>query len=164
MLFRAVLIDDIENLRDIALETFIATYQDLNNPHDFNEYLAQAFSKDQLVKEISDPFNLFYFIDKDAVTAGYVKLKQHPKTKKLEICRLYVKQGFKGLGIGSSVIDFAVTLTKKLNLNTLMLGVWEKNDVAINFYLKKGFVKTGEHIFQIGNDAQTDWVMCKIIG
>lgn len=43
--------------------------------------------------------------------------------------------------------------------DTLWLGVWESNDLAISFYRKFGFEKCGEHVFMFGNDPQTDWLM-----
>jgi ribosomal protein S18 acetylase RimI-like enzyme len=43
----------------------------------------------------------------------------------------------------------------------LWLGVWEKNERAINFYHRWGFEKFGEHDFILGDDVQTDWLMKK---
>jgi len=39
------------------------------------------------------------------------------------------------------------------------LGVWEKNQRAINFYKKNGFVEFDKHIFKLGEDKQTDIMM-----
>jgi ribosomal protein S18 acetylase RimI-like enzyme len=39
------------------------------------------------------------------------------------------------------------------------LGVWEKNEKAIQFYKKWGFVQFDKHLFQLGDDAQTDIMM-----
>lgn len=41
----------------------------------------------------------------------------------------------------------------------LWLGVWEKNDRAIEFYQNHGFSKFGTHPYYIGEDKQTDWLM-----
>jgi ribosomal protein S18 acetylase RimI-like enzyme len=43
----------------------------------------------------------------------------------------------------------------------MWLGVWEENPRAIRFYQKLGFVEFGEHIFQLGDDAQRDVLMKK---
>ena len=43
----------------------------------------------------------------------------------------------------------------------MWLGVWEENPRAIRFYQKQGFVEFGEHIFQLGDDAQRDVLMKK---
>ena len=39
------------------------------------------------------------------------------------------------------------------------LGVWEKNERAIAFYRKNGFVAFDTHIFKLGDDEQTDILM-----
>ena len=45
--------------------------------------------------------------------------------------------------------------------DVVWLGVWEQNEQAKEFYNKWGFEKFGEHIFMLGDDAQTDWLMQK---
>ncbi|WP_039790739.1 GNAT family acetyltransferase, partial [Paenibacillus riograndensis] len=39
------------------------------------------------------------------------------------------------------------------------LGVWEKNENAIAFYKKMGFVQTGSHSFYMGDEEQIDIIM-----
>lgn len=56
-------------------------------------------------------------------------------------------------------MDFAFSFARQLNKKTVWLGVWEHNLRAINFYKKHGFSKFGEHLFLVGKDAQTDWLM-----
>ncbi len=43
------------------------------------------------------------------------------------------------------------------------LGVWEHNYKAIKFYQDKGFVCFGEHVFVLGEDRQTDFLMKKTL-
>ena len=43
------------------------------------------------------------------------------------------------------------------------LGVWEHNHRALRFYEKNGFTAFGTHIFQLGNDQQTDILMQKSV-
>jgi ribosomal protein S18 acetylase RimI-like enzyme len=43
--------------------------------------------------------------------------------------------------------------------DTLWLGVWENNIRAQVFYRKWNFVKVGTHVFQLGDDPQTDFLM-----
>jgi ribosomal protein S18 acetylase RimI-like enzyme len=43
----------------------------------------------------------------------------------------------------------------------IWLGVWEGNVKAIDFYTQWGFKKFSEHIFMLGDEPQTDWLMKK---
>jgi ribosomal protein S18 acetylase RimI-like enzyme len=41
--------------------------------------------------------------------------------------------------------------------------VWERNDRALAYYRKSGFVDVGSHTFVVGGDAQTDRVMVRAV-
>ena len=53
----------------------------------------------------------------------------------------------------------AIKIAKESNLDYIWLGVWEHNFPAIKFYEKHGFKKFSTHIFKLGNDEQTDYLM-----
>jgi ribosomal protein S18 acetylase RimI-like enzyme len=59
----------------------------------------------------------------------------------------------------SECLQFA----RENNSKWVWLGVWENNERAIAFYKRWGFERFNEHIFMLGNDAQTDWLMKKSI-
>jgi len=45
---------------------------------------------------------------------------------------------------------------------TMWLGVWERNGPAQGLYIGKlGFERVGEHVFDVGGDLQTDWILVK---
>ena len=77
----------------------------------------------------------------------------------IELCRLYNLQEFIGKGIGKSLMLKCLEFAEENRHDTIWLGVWENNNLAINFYRKFGFEKCGEHVFRLGNDLQTDWLM-----
>ena len=58
-----------------------------------------------------------------------------------------------------TALDFA---TKK-NVDWIWLGVWLGNTQAQEFYRKWRFEKFHEHVFQMGGDPQTDWLLRKKI-
>lgn len=53
--------------------------------------------------------------------------------------------------------------TRKLGMRTIWLGVWEQNTAAIAFYERQGFERFGEHVFRIGNDDQTDYLLARVL-
>ena len=50
-------------------------------------------------------------------------------------------------------------IAMNINAMYIWLGVWEKNTKAIRFYKKNGFIEFDKHIFNLGNDEQTDIMM-----
>lgn len=55
----------------------------------------------------------------------------------------------------------ALERAKNAGASGAWLGVWERNFPAIAFYERMGFVRAGEHVFMLGDDAQTDYIMYK---
>ena len=78
-----------------------------------------------------------------------------------EIERIYISGKFQKLGLGKHLMEQAMSLAEELGKKRIWLGVWEHNENAITFYQKKGFFKTGEHSFFMGDDEQIDWIMVK---
>lgn len=154
--------EDIEQLRDISAQTFYETFAIHNTKPDMDKYLAENLSSTQLLSELKDPASAFYFIKHDNKVIGYLKLRQANigvKEAGMEIERIYVLTDFQGTGAGNQLMAFARETALQASKKYIWLGVWEKNEKAIRFYLKQGFIKTGSHIFKLGNDEQTDFIM-----
>ena len=81
----------------------------------------------------------------------------------LEVARIYAMSNKVGKGVGSLLMQSCIEIGKQRNKEWLWLGVWEKNQRAIDFYTKWGFTKFDETDFLLGDDIQTDWLMKKRI-
>ena len=81
----------------------------------------------------------------------------------LELQRIYILKEFKGKHIGKQLIQKTIEIGKENNLDYIWLGVWEYNLDAIKFYEKQGFKKFDTHIFKLGDDEQTDYLMKLIL-
>ncbi|MEQ9307648.1 MAG: GNAT family N-acetyltransferase [Marinoscillum sp.] len=96
---------------------------------------------------------------------GYYKMKlnvaqtERHYPNSVEIERIYVATGHKGKGLGKHMILHACETAQLANARYIWLGVWEKNPAAIAFYQKMGFEQIDTHMFQLGDDAQTDIIM-----
>ncbi|WP_097044834.1 GNAT family N-acetyltransferase [Flagellimonas pacifica] len=156
---------DLDVLVQISKETFIAAFEDQNDPEDFKKYIDFAFSKEKLKSEIENKDTQFYFVFDQEEIIGYIKLnKERAQTdindkESMELERIYVISEYQGRGIGKWLLQQIEQLARKDGLNYVWLGVWEKNRAAIKFYLEHGFTKFGSHPYYIGKDKQTDWLM-----
>ena len=81
----------------------------------------------------------------------------------LELKRLYVVRAWHGRGVAHALMEAAIAAARARGAQTLWLGVWEHNPRAFAFYSKYGFTRVGEHVFQLGSDSQTDWVLERAI-
>jgi ribosomal protein S18 acetylase RimI-like enzyme len=130
-------------------------------------YIDTYFNPKRVLEEINSNTIQFYLAFASTELVGYIKARTEDNppelagVKHIEIERIYVHPGYKGLKIGKQLIDHAAIEAKQQGYEVLWLGVWEKNENAIAFYKKQGFTIFGEHDFVLGTDAQKDWLMKK---
>ena len=73
--------------------------------------------------------------------------------------RFYVSHRWHGSGVAHKLMNEVLAIVNGLASDRLWLGVWERNDRAVRFYRKFGFVVVGDHAFVLGHDTQRDLVM-----
>jgi ribosomal protein S18 acetylase RimI-like enzyme len=162
---KRVFLHDVRELQKISKDTFVETFSAVNSEEDMNKYLEESLSLKKLSSELEDKNSEFYFAEKNNKVIGYLKINfgssqtELKEDKGLEIERIYVLKDFQGEKIGQLLYNNALSIAKEKHAEYVWLGVWEKNLRAINFYKKNGFVEFDKHVFQLGNDAQTDIMM-----
>lgn len=156
---------DVDILRKISRDTFIAAFEEYNDPKDFKNYIDFAFSKEKLLSELENKDATFYFVLDGETLVGYFKLNQEKAQtdindkESFELERIYIVESHQGMKIGAWMLKKIVQLSKEKTKNYIWLGVWEHNTQAIKFYQKHGFKQFGTHPYYIGNDKQTDWLL-----
>ncbi|MGP4062466.1 GNAT family N-acetyltransferase [Halobacillus sp. H74] len=159
--------EDSHKLQKIGRETFMETYEEQNSPENIKNYLEEAFNLRQVEKELSTYFSQFFFVSFNDEVAGYLKVNtgeaqtEEMDDDSLEIERIYIIKKFQKQGLGKYLFNKAMDTAMEQNKKKVWLGVWEKNENAIAFYKKMGFVQTGTHSFIIGDEEQTDLIMVK---
>ena len=164
---RKATLDDVDILVKVSVKTFRDTFAEVNTKEDMKIYLAKAFSRDQLVKELNDPASTFLLALDGEKVVGYAKLKVGESRSELngecgvEIERIYTLKDYLGKRVGKLLMQTCLDLVAESDYKLVWLGVWEYNPRAIAFYEKWGFEKFGSHRFLLGNDLQTDLLMKK---
>ncbi|WP_019639686.1 GNAT family N-acetyltransferase [Paenibacillus fonticola] len=162
-------VEDLGLLQEISIETFNSTFNNQNSPENMKAYLKKAFNLQQLQTELSNISSEFYFIYSNEEIAGYLKVNTNNAQSEmmgndsLEIERIYIKNNFQKSGLGKYLLNKAMEIAIEHSKKKIWLGVWEKNENAIAFYEKMGFVKTGLHSFYMGDEKQTDFIMAKTL-
>ena len=152
-------------LAELGARTFEETFATDNTPEDMAAYLAASFNVAQQSAELADPDSTFLIAEVSGVGAGYAKLhKGRPPegivgTKPIELVRLYVDRKWFGRGVGEALMRRCLEEAGRAGFKTIWLGVWERNLRAQAFYRKWEFQAVGKHVFQLGEDAQTDILM-----
>ncbi len=155
----------IPALQQIGRQTFSETFAESNNAENMEKYLEEAYSFEKLTEELNNPNSFFYFAMLDEKVIGYLKLNMGESQTEikdndaLEIERIYVLKNFHGKKVGQLLFDKAITIAKESQVAYIWLGVWEENKRALQFYTKNGFVEFDQHVFVLGDEAQTDIMM-----
>ena len=157
--------DDARMLSELGAKTFYDTFAKDNTPENIQAYLKASFSPEIQLRELSDPDNIFLIIESRNTPIGYAQLILNNTdnaiggTKPLEIRRIYATKEYLGKGIGMELMQATIREARQRGCDCVWLGVWEKNQRAIDFYKKWGFREVGTHLFSVGDDPQNDHVM-----
>jgi ribosomal protein S18 acetylase RimI-like enzyme len=155
----------IAALQQIGLKTFAETFAESNSAENMAKYLEEAYAYEKISAELNDANSFFYFAMLDEKVIGYLKLNMGVSQTELkdndalEIERIYVLKEFHGKKVGQLLFDKAIQIAKEQHVAYVWLGVWEENKRALQFYTKNGFVEFDQHVFVLGDEAQTDIMM-----
>ena len=156
-------------IANLSRITFYDTYAQYNTKENMDQFIAEHFSMDALTSQISDPNNIFLIAYMDDLPVGYVKMREGKipeglgEDNAIEIERIYALKNVIGQGVGKSLMLESVATAKAKGKKAVWLGVWQQNSSALQFYKKFGFEEFGTHIFMLGEDPQTDFLMRKMI-
>lgn len=158
-------IDELEELQQISRTTFTETFSVQNSEENMRNYLRDNLSLKKLGEELNNPESSFYFAEMKDQVIGYLKLNvgaaqnEWKENTGLEIERIYVLKEYHGQKIGQLLFEKAISIATSMKMQYVWLGVWEKNKRAIAFYTKNGFKVVDQHLFKLGDDVQTDYLM-----
>ncbi|MBC7652865.1 MAG: GNAT family N-acetyltransferase [Oligoflexus sp.] len=161
----SVTIHQVHRLQKTSKETFSLAFANDNTKENLADYFEKAFSIEALTKQINDANSRFYFVYHDDELAAYFKINigesqtEIGAQEGMELERLYIYPAYQNKKIGAFIINEVKIKAILEDKKYIWLGVWENNLRAIKFYKNQGFTKFESHIYYLGTDAQTDWMM-----
>ena len=138
---------------------------------DMDDYLKTSYSTQRIQAELQDTHTYLFYVARDNTRnklLGFVQLNRASEEPCLrvkppntvEIQRIYTDSTAQGRGVGSELMNKALSFAVEQGYKAIWLGVWEENLKAQKFYLQTHrFDKVGDHDFTIGSCVQTDWIL-----
>lgn len=106
-----------------------------------NECFSAPWSKQSLINELTNPLANFFVACKNDCVIGYIGT--HLILDECYITNIAVTKDFRKSGIGSGLLDYAISYAKANSASFITLEVRESNIIAIEFYKKFGFKPQG---------------------
>lgn len=107
----------------------------------------ETFLRDDIVLVAAHNGQLVGFVQGGALD-GNVRVQ--------EVRRLYVLRDFQKQGIGTQLLQAALTHPQMQNAEKIVLDVWERNHGARRLYEHFGFRVSGKQKFTVASGAETD--------
>ncbi len=141
----------------------------IEDKNDVLKYLNENFSVFKTKQNISNPKQLFYIIYVDDLPVGYAKLVVNASNENItsqnscQLERIFILNDFIPLKIGQQLLNFVEEQVKKLQLDTMWLTVYIKNNRAIRFYERNEFKNVGELNFIVNGKGYENIIFSKKI-
>ena len=132
---------DLKAVRELLIETWHATYDDIYGPEKVTAITDDWHSMSALQRKLEMPRSEFVVADDGKAIAGiaFATVVDDGKTVKLQ--QLYVRPAMQGRGIGGLLLDEIENAFPEAD--KVRLEVEEKNAKAVAFYIGQGFSETG---------------------
>jgi diamine N-acetyltransferase len=141
---------DLEDVRRITWETWMATYASFIPVADLRSYFDQHYSL-QALQELAGHVNVSGFVAVvDGVVAGYLKTQAAQEEGRFYVSSVYVLPGYQGKKLGTRLMHAAEDLALRVGFDRIWLGVMVQNLGALNWYRKTGFQFVEEAPFTMG--------------
>ena len=158
--------EDCDTIVDLGRKTFVETYAEVTYNGVLEAYIEKKFSPEIITAELNNPHAWFYIGFVDEVPVAFTKLRNDRKAKGLEqnnvleIERIYVLKEYQGVKVGKEMMDRCKAIATQEKYNIIWLQVWQRNNKAIQFYQKAGFVIYETTTFSYSKDIkQEDFLM-----
>lgn len=156
--YRDALPEDRDALVALGRASFDAAFGHLYKAEDLASFLHSAHSPEKVARQIADRRVAYRLAEKGDRLVGYCKLVEgkqfgdHGDARRpIALSQLYTDPRYTGRGIGSALMNWAMTEARSRRADAIQLSVWAENHDAQRFYARHGFAKIADIEFWVGN-------------
>ena len=156
---------DAECIAALAIQVWLDMYATEGIRTSIAHYVLSEFTTKTFTQVIGNPSSRLLVAEVAGHLVGYTVVNLNapcpaPEGPSVELATLYVSRHFAGVGIGSSLLSSGRNLALQLTgSGTVWLTVNARNEGAISFDEKHGFVQVGATHFEFGNERHLNHVL-----
>ncbi len=152
--------NDIPVINSLAHSIWPVAYKDILSKAQMAYMLKLIYDPSSLQQQMLDQNHQFLILYFDDQPSGFASFSIKPGADDIyKLHKLYVLPNLQGTGLGRSLLNEVVALTKAAGGKLLQLNV-NRNNKALRFYLKNDFKIMAEEDIAIGNGFfMNDYIM-----
>jgi diamine N-acetyltransferase len=161
---RLATLSDIPLIQEVAESTWPISYREIISPEQIRYMLDKMYNSTKIGEAITDPEQAFWLAEENGKVLGFCGIEHgYSEQAVTRIHKLYILPDVQGSGLGKILMNHVESEAKKHGSTKLHLNV-NKQNKAVGFYQKHGFVTDYEEVLDIGNGyVMDDYVMIKTI-
>lgn len=157
---------DAERLALVGAASFLEAFAGFLQGEDILAHCRKQHSAEKYAAMLADAGTRIVAAEVKGSAVGYAvvckpDLPVPVTTEDMELKRIYLLHRFQGSGMGAALMEWSVETARQMGKRRLLLGVNDKNDRAVAFYLRHGFEHAGTRRFQVGNMLCSDFILAK---
>lgn len=135
VIIRAMDYTDINEVQRIAKVSWNATYEGIIPLKIQDNFLKSAYNDEQMKLRLER--SVIYVAEVEGQVAGFANYSPVRDGGKVELAAIYLHPDFQGQGIGTTLLQQAITQLD--GLKDIYINVEKDNTIGMNFYKAKGF-------------------------
>lgn len=149
-----MVISDLEQIYNVALEAWNYTYKDIFTPSYIKNYVDKFYSQEVMKKQLPliESGEMFFEVAKENESIiGFCNIEVKDNDK-AELLRIYLKPSYIGKGIGKKLLLLGEKFLISKDVKNLYCYAHKENKLGRQFYLKNGFRITSEEANKLFNN------------
>ncbi|MCG8348683.1 MAG: GNAT family N-acetyltransferase [Chloroflexales bacterium] len=146
---------DIEAIQTTAAVSWRMAYRAIFPPEFIDQFLAQAYSSENLLRALQNPKSIFLLAKQDEQVAGF--WHSGNGYYGAQLFRLYVVPDYWRNRIGSELLRRAEERLAAQGTSSYYCYVHARNDIGQAFYANQGFVRDS------ARDRDDEWCLIKML-
>ena len=126
------------------------------------EYMLRGrYGEDDLSRYVNAPDRWFEVLRVEGILVGFLQCVRK-SADELKLEQINLAFGQRRMGLGKMLLEHAESSARELGCSTITLYVNRRNDLAVQAYLRNGFVVREAAVFDIGGGfVMDDYLMVK---
>ncbi|ROR97890.1 acetyltransferase (GNAT) family protein [Sinobacterium caligoides] len=165
-MIRIAEIKDSSDIAALSIQVWLDTYAKKGIRKSISQYVLNEFTEKNIQSKLTSKNDVYFVAIEKGHLIGYVSLKLSAKCPITantipELDKLYIQENFTANGVGSVLLQQALSFCNSIGHEQVWLTVFHENTRALKFYEKHGFQEVGVTYFELDNEKHKNHVLCK---